>query len=76
MVSGAGSSLIPGLGVKVDAAWYIFTGVGVGGGGDTGGGKVLGPPRRPSSGELMVMGGGDKLPGEQAPGLPGWVSPA
>lgn len=76
MVSGSGSSLIPGPGEKAGPDGYIFREVGAGWGGDKGGGVALGPPRKPSSGELIVAGDGDKLPGELASGLAGSVPPA
>lgn len=77
MVSGTGSSLMPGPGEKAGTDGYIFSGVGAGWVGDMGGGGgVLAPPRKPSSGELMVEGGGVGLPGELASGLVGSVPPA
>jgi hypothetical protein len=74
MVNGTGSSLTPGPGEKGGTDWYIFNGV-ADWGGIKGGGATLGPPSKASRGELREAGGGDKLPGELAPGLPGSVPP-
>ena len=76
MVRGAGSSLIAVPAEKAGTEGYIFRGVGAGWGGDKGGVVALVPPRKPSSGELIVEGGGDRLPGELASGLAGSVPPA
>ena len=75
-VRGAGSSLIPGPGEKAGTDGYIFRAVGAGWGGDKGGGVALFTPRKPSSEELIVEGGGDRLPRELASGLAGSVVPA
>lgn len=67
MVSGTGSSLIPGLGEKAGPDGYIFN-VGAGWGGDNSGDIALDSPRKLSSGEPIVACGGDELPGERASG--------
>lgn len=74
MVSGTGSSLIPGPGEKGGTDGYIFTAVGADGGGDKGAGVTLGPPRKASREEPREAGE-EKLSGELAPGLLGPVSP-
>lgn len=53
MVSGTGSSLIPGPGEKAGTDGYIFS-AGAGWGGDTGEGVALGPPRKASSGDFTA----------------------
>lgn len=77
MVSGTGSSLIPGPGEKADPeGGYVFNGVAGRGEGDKGGSVPLAVPSKPSKGDLMVAGGGDKLPGALVSGLLGSASPA
>lgn len=73
MVSGTGSSLIPGSGEKGGTGGYIFNAAGADGGGDKGAGVTLGPPRKASREEPREAE--EKLSGELAPGLLGPVSP-
>lgn len=75
MVSGTGSSLIPGPGEKGGTDGYIFKAAGADGGGDKGAGVTLGPPRKASREEPREAGE-EKFSGELAPGLLGPVSPA
>lgn len=70
MVSGTGSSLMPGPGEKAGPDGCTFK-AGTGGGGDSSGGAALGPPRRPSSGQLMGACGGEEPSGEWASGRSG-----
>lgn len=74
MVSGTGSSLIPGPGEKGGTGGYIFNAAGADGGGDRGAGVTLGPPRKASK-EDPREAGEEKLSGELALGLLGPVSP-
>lgn len=73
MVSGTGSSLIPGPGEKGDTDGYSFKAAGADGGGDRDAGVSLGPPRKASREEPREAE--EKLSGELAPGLLGPVSP-
>lgn len=74
MVSGTGSSLIPGPGENGGTDGYIFKAVGAEGGGDGEAGVTLGPPRKASREEPREAGE-DKFSGELTPGLVGSVSP-
>lgn len=70
MLSGTGSSLIPGPGEKAGPGGNIFN-VDAGWGGDNSGGTALAAPRKPSSGELIVARGGEEPFGERASGRAG-----
>lgn len=75
MVSGTGSSFIPGPGEKEGTDGYIFKSVDADGREDKDAGVTLGSPRKASREEPREAGE-DKLSGELARGLVGSVSPA
>lgn len=74
MVSGTGSSFIPGPGEKGGTDGYIFKSVVADGREDKDAGVTLGSPRKASREEPREAE--DKLSGELARGLVGSVSPA